>query len=96
MLENKLSDEEVVTSLKCCIDSNCDECPYTKKNIDCSLGRHEKDCIELINRLGGTTTRCSWKNKFLNLVKENGEQKRYIEYLQRKLDRANVTYRRSL
>ena len=93
MLEDKLSDEEIIKALECCIDSNCDECPYFKKKIDCAGGRQEKDCIELINKLGGTTTRNSWKNKFLNLVKENEEQKRYIDYLQRKLAQANVTYR---
>ena len=84
MEEKELTNEEIVKALECCIDSNCDECPYMKKKIDCAGGRQEKDCIELINRLGGTTTRCSWKNKFLNALKENEELQKKVE-VQRKI-----------
>ena len=96
MNEYKLSDEEIVKALEFCIESTCDKCPYFKKKIDCAGGRQEQDCLELINRLGKPTAINSWKNKFLNALKEKEEQQRYIDYLQRKLAQANVTYRSSL
>ena len=80
-MENKLSEEEVVTALELCVDSNCGECPYTKKNIDCSGGRQEKDCIWLINKLGGPTARNNWKNKFLTALKEKEELQKRVDEL---------------
>lgn len=52
MEEKKLTDEELVKSIECCIKYNCRKCPYILKHIDCvSDKRAEKDFIDLIKRL---------------------------------------------
>ena len=48
----KLTDEELIKAIECCIKYNCRKCPYILKHIDCvSDKRAEKDFIDLIKRL---------------------------------------------
>lgn len=76
MEEKKLTDEEIVQALECCVqeDDNCNECPYHKKKIKCYFGRHESDCLDLIRRL---TTRTA-KEILLWLI-EHTHESDYIE-----------------
>jgi predicted RNase H-like nuclease (RuvC/YqgF family) len=51
--EKKLTDEEIVKALECCVEvGRCGECPYHINKIDCvPYQRIEKDSLDLIHRL---------------------------------------------
>ena len=53
MEKNKLTDEEIVKALACCVKGeSCVPCPYFIKKIDCVYKRRaEGDALDLINRL---------------------------------------------
>ena len=74
-MEKKLTDEEVVKALECCINDKCsEECPYRGKRYDCVYQhRHEKDLLDLINRQKAEIERLTkkteeakfWENEYL-------------------------------
>lgn len=85
MEEKKLTDEEIVKAFEnCCINGvGCAECPYAtwyRGNTGGCDWDVEEDILDLINRLQS----------------KNEQQNKYIDYLKRKLDKANVTYRSRL
>ena len=88
MEEKKLTDEEIVKALECCVKGEtCTTCPYFIKRIDCVYHRRAEDnALDFIRRL---QYRCSsaikasdeWKEKYEKERKENAEQKAEIERL---------------
>lgn len=66
MEEKKLTDEEVIEALACCVKGEtCTNCPYFIKRIDCVYHRRaEGDALDLIHRLRA----------------ENEGQRKIIEY----------------
>lgn len=110
MEEKKLTDEEIVKALDICYNSTycTNECPYFNKNgrnfcmEDKAFYKGLKD---LINRLQSENKELRTESDrmvaehlaFVERAKKADEQqKKYIEYLKRKLDQANVTYRSRL
>lgn len=64
MTEKKLTDEEIITALKCCAELDytfkiCEEkCPYKGKCHDKETGADFlKDVLDLIDRLKGSSKR---------------------------------------
>lgn len=84
MEEKKLTDEEIVTALECCIKgvtvSNCAECPLDMIEEDCCYYTPtliDRYALDLIHRLQSENKqlkcdsyRTSWKAKFLEAKKE--------------------------
>lgn len=60
MEEKKLTDEELVKALECCVKNDCEKCPYLIKGFDCVISKQaENDVIDLIHRLQSENERLS-------------------------------------
>ena len=78
MNEKKLTDEEIVKALECCVKGEtCTTCPYFIKGIDCVYHRRaEGNALDLIHRLQAENEElkspkfASWKLKFFRLKEE--------------------------
>lgn len=58
--EKKLTDEELVKALECCVKNDCEKCPYLIKGFDCVISKQEEnDVLELIHRLQSENERLS-------------------------------------
>ena len=109
MEEKKLTDEEIVKALECCANGgsqkDCELCPIGI--IKCSEQENlmPQLALDLIHRLQSENKELRTESDrmvaehlaFTELAKKADEQqKKYIDYLKRKLDEANVTYRSRL
>ena len=83
MEEKKLTDEELVKALECCVKNDCEKCPYLIKGFDCVISKQEEnDVLELIYRLQSENKRLKDEKeeiKLFNLAIQNGEIDMRIE-----------------
>ena len=49
--EKKLTDEEILKALECCVIGNCKDCSYRTGKIACKMRKLIKDAIGLIRAL---------------------------------------------
>lgn len=88
MNEKKLTDEEIVKALKCCMRiDGCDKCPLVEiPTIEQCRNNKNKCALDLIKHLQGENKRLKQSNKntlFVNeqVMSENAKQKAEIERL---------------
>ena len=79
MPDNKLTDNEIIKALECCIEKGkCNDCPcYLPYGINCAYHKN-KTALDLINRLQAensnlTSDLTSLRQKFDNLQAENDD-----------------------
>lgn len=81
MEEKKLTDEEVIEALGCCVKGEtCTTCPYFIKRIDCVYHRRaEGDALDLIHRLQAENELLKERNYWLESEHEYQCEKSYFE-----------------
>ena len=84
MEEKKLTDEEVIEALACCVKGEtCTTCPYFIKRIDCVYQRRaESDALDLIHRLQAENEQLKDEKeeiRLFNLSMQNGKVDMRIE-----------------